>query len=86
MKREIENKQIREFEKHLQMEEKSKATIEKYLRDIKAFFEYVDGKLLEKTLILEYKSILLSKYAVTSANSMLAGLNAFFRYFGWYDL
>ena len=86
MKREIENKQIREFEKHLQMEEKSKATIEKYLRDIKAFFEYVDGKLLEKTLILEYKSRLLSKYAVTSANSMLAGLNAFFRYFGWYDL
>ena len=64
MKREIENKQIREFEKHLQMEEKSKATIEKYLRDIKAFFEYVDGKLLEK------KSQPLRKYLLIGMENM----------------
>jgi len=86
MERQLNQERIREFEAHLFFEERSAATVEKYLHDLRVFFAFMDGKKLNKTAVLEYKSDLLNKYAVTSANSMLAAVNAFFRYFGWYEL
>lgn len=77
---------LEEFEMHLLDEERSTATIEKYLHDLRVFYDFMDGKELTKTTVLEYKNSLLTTYAVTSANSMLAAVNAFFRFFGWYDL
>jgi site-specific recombinase XerD len=41
---------------------------------------------LDKTLVLQYKSDLSRDYTVTSVNSMLAALNAFFRYVERTDL
>ena len=86
MERQLNDKQIRQFEAHLLCEERSAATVEKYLRDLRVFYAFMDGKKLDKTVVLEYKSNLLNKYAVTSANSMLAAVNAFFRFLGWYEL
>lgn len=77
---------IREFEQHLYEEERSRATIEKYLHDVRYFVEYVSGRSVDKQLVLEYKQSLGESYAVTSANSMIAALNAFLRFCGWYEL
>ena len=44
--------QIKEYKTHLINEEKSRATIEKYVRDIEAFYEWLSGKELTKELAL----------------------------------
>lgn len=85
-KRIIDSKKLNAFVKFLSESEKAKATVEKYIRDIRHLTEYAKEKVLDKTLALEYKNGLLQNYAVTSANSMLASLNAFFRFAGWYEL
>lgn len=84
-KRAITANLLQEFVDDMRESEKSSATIEKYLRDIKHFINYSQNKEIDKAIILEYKSYLNKNYAVSSANSMLAALNAFFRFIGWYD-
>ena len=85
-KRIITNQTINSFNNHLIENEKATATIEKYMRDIHLFVEYATDKILDKPLVLEYKTSLEQAYAIRSANSMLAALNSFFRFLGWYDL
>lgn len=85
-KRIITKEMIRNFKNHLIEDEKSSATLEKYMRDVYTFNEYTHGRALDKSLVLDYKSHLEKNYAVRSANSMIAALNSFFRLCGWYDL
>lgn len=77
---------IENFLKYMLAEEKSKATLEKYERDIRKFLAFSDGCVLVKELVLDYKKMLTDAYQPASVNSMLAALNAFFSYMGWYDL
>ncbi len=84
-KRFITSKMITDFELELRNDEKSSNTIEKYLRDIRCLSEFVNGRLVEKALVLEYKAYLEKEYALASANSMLAAINSFFKFVGWYD-
>lgn len=74
------------FAEHLRLEEKSAATIDKYTRDVRTFVAYVGGREIDKALVLDYKNALLDRYTVISANSMLAALNAFFRFCDWHEL
>ena len=85
-KRIITNQSKNLFKNYLIENEKATATIEKYMRDIHLFVEYATDKLLDKPLVLEYKTSLEQTYAIRSANSMLAALNSFFRFLGWSDL
>ena len=82
----ITNHLLNSFEKYLIENEKAGATIEKYMRDIRQFENYAAESILDKTVVLGYKSMLEQNYAIRSANSMLAALNAFLRFVGWYDL
>lgn len=77
---------LKDFKKHLISEEKSAATIEKYIRDIKAFAVYMNGAEITKEAVIEYKQKLQSKYKIRSINSVLASLNCLFNCFGWYNL
>lgn len=63
-------------------EEKSGATIEKYLRDARAFCDFAGGASVTKELVIRYKESIRSVYAVASVNSMLASVNHFLAYFG----
>ena len=76
---------LNEFMIHLREDEKSHATIEKYMRDMRKFKEFTEGRNVDKQLVLDYKEHLDKCYAVASANSMLAVLNAFLRFVGWHD-
>ncbi|MBQ6270465.1 MAG: site-specific integrase [Clostridiales bacterium] len=82
----ITNQMIAEFEYELRNDEKSELTVEKYLRDVRRFIAFSSGKLIDKGLVLAYKAELEKEYAVASANSMIASINAFFRFAGWLDL
>lgn len=82
----ITDRIIKKFEEHLINEEKSKATIEKYIRDLTAFVFWLGGAELNKTKVLGYKEYIITKYAPASVNSILSSLNSFFDYSGEYGL
>lgn len=71
------------FERELRREEKSKATIEKYLRDAKAFFAFVGEQIISKEVVIAFKQHLVeAQYAVSSINSMLASINSLLAFLG----
>ena len=74
------------FKKYLREEEKSENTVQKYLRDVRAFTAYLGGAEVTKKSVIAYKNKLLCEnYAVRSVNSMLASLNSLFAFLGWTD-
>lgn len=77
---------MKKFEVHLREEEKSEATIEKYMRDVRCFVSFIGIKDVCKQGVMEYKQMLGNTYAVASANSMIAALNCFLRFCGWNEL
>lgn len=68
---------INEFHIWLVREEKSEVTVEKYLRDVRAFLGFAENRPLTKELVRAWKNHLLAEhYAAVSINSMLASLNS----------
>ena len=77
--RKITNELIESFKNYLIEEEKSENTIEKYIRDVRAFADYIGEVAITKESVITYKNKLISdNYAVRSINSMLASLNGLF--------
>ena len=84
--RKITQNQIQSFNQYLIREEKSTATVEKYLRDARAFVVYVGDEVVTKEAVMAYKKYLqMKEYAVRSINSMLASLNSLLDFLGWSD-
>lgn len=77
---------IENFRKNLELQEKSTSTIEKYIRDVKAFSAYTENAAITKEKVIAYKKYLGNNYAVRSVNSMLASINSLFSFLGWHDL
>ena len=74
---------IKAFAEHLECEEKSAATQEKYLRDVRAFYVEADGNDITKELVVGWKKKLIARgYAVRSINSMLASINSLLDFLG----
>ena len=85
MNRIITNSMIGDFENYLRSDEKSDNTIEKYLRDVRAFSVFTEAREISKAVVMEFKASLVENYEITSANSMIAAVNAFLRFMGWVD-
>ena len=82
----LTEKLIADFSRYLESEEKSENTVQKYLRDVRAFAAYLGGAEVTKKSVIAYKNKLLCEnYAVRSVNSMLASLNSLFAFLGWTD-
>ena len=80
MKHEISENLIEIFRMKLLEDEKSKATIDKYMKDVRMFFRTAERNGgVDKELVMAYKEFISGRYAPTSANSMLAALNCFLR-------
>ena len=77
---------IAAFKEHLILAEHSGATVEKYIRDVKAFAKYAQNNDVTKETVIAYKKHLQENYAVRSVNSMLASINSLFSFLGWHDL
>ncbi len=77
---------MQEFATHLKEEERSEATIEKYMHDVSCFASFIGKNEVCKQGVMAYKQKLGDSYAIASANSMIAALNSFLRFCGWHDL
>lgn len=84
--RKITENIILNFENHLSEQEKSPTTIEKYIRDVRAFSAFAEKKTITKETVILYKKHLQKNYAVRSVNSMLASVNSLFAFLGWHGL
>lgn len=82
----LTSEQVTDFVRQLKSEERSQGTIDKYMRDIRAFAVWLDGELVSQEKAAGWKEHLLAaNYAPKTVNSMLAALNRFFAFLGWYD-
>lgn len=82
----LTNNIISDFEKYLILEERSAATVEKYIRDVKALAVYLNCEEITKETVIAYKKHLQENYAARSVNSMLASINSLFAFLGWHEL
>ena len=82
----LTKQQVEAFKNSLALDEKSKATIQKYMRDVHAFYAFTLGKEIEKERMIAYKRHLLEQhYAVRTVNSMLCSINQLMHFLGWED-
>lgn len=88
MERRITQRMIEEYKRYLREDEKSQATIEKYIYDLYRLITYANGEAITKSMMLDYKEKLYHKdhYKVSSVNSYLVAANRFFEYMEWYEL
>ena len=78
--------QIARYARALRMEERAPATIEKYLRDVRSFAAWLEGRPVSKELAARWKEGLLgSGLAPATVNAKLSALNGLFRFLGWED-
>lgn len=83
----INRKNIESWRIYLIEEEKSRYTIEKYLRDLYKLIDFLpEEKEVTKSLLIQWKEELKKKYAVRSVNSIIVAVNNFLNYMGWYEL
>ena len=72
---------------YLMESEKSPSTIEKYLRDIRNFYQFLpEEKIIDREAVLLYKRQLIPKYQISSANSMIIAVNGFLSSMGLEEL
>ena len=84
---ELTPEMLEPYREYLMDEERSRATVEKYLRDARKFLEYLgdDGR-VDKEKVREFKQELMEHYKISSVNSMLAAVNSFLGFAGREDL
>lgn len=86
MEHKLDEGMLGEFRTHMLYNEKSSATISKYMRDMTLFYRYMgeDGT-VTKEKVIGFKQMLTEQYAPSCTNSMLAAVNGFLKFMGWYD-
>ncbi|MCI7473197.1 MAG: site-specific integrase [Clostridiales bacterium] len=74
------------FEQHLREEERSGATLEKYLREVRQFAAWLSGAQVSKAAVAQWKEYLLScRYHPSTINGKLTALDRFLSCCGWQD-
>ena len=82
----LNSRQLELFARKLREDERSAGTRENYLRHIRAFAAWVQGRPVTKELAAEWKEHLVSSdYCPGTINTMLVSLNRFFGFLGWND-
>ena len=76
---------IDSFRLYLLREEKSVLTVEKYIRDVSAFLQWLGGAPVEKEAVVRYKEALTARLAAVSVNSVLSSVNSFLAFQGRND-
>jgi integrase/recombinase XerD len=81
----LNSENIAAWGRHLRQEERSPGTIEKYLRDARAFALWLgEDQAVTKERTAEWKEYLLAtNHAPVTVNSKLAALNGLFRFLDW---
>ena len=83
MEHKINQSMLELFRQRLIEGEKSNVTLEKYMRDVKAFWKFSETYgYVNKEVVSAYKEKLTSDYMFSSVNSMLAAVNCFLKEMG----
>ena len=82
----INSQAVAEFKNYLITQEKSPATVQKYVRDVISFSKWLGTRSVDRVSVIEYKSHLCETYAPASVNAALSSLNCFFQFCGRSDL
>lgn len=87
MKNIITKELLEKYQIYLYEQEKSKATIQKYICDLKKLMEFADNREISKLLVIQYKEYLrkVTDYKTSSINSFLVAANRFFDFMGWFE-
>lgn len=70
----------------LREQERSEATVQKYVQSLRALAEFLSGRAVTKGLLLEWKEELVGQYAPASVNSKLVAVNGFLGFCGLGEL
>ena len=81
----LTEKDIEKYAGQLILEDRAGATIEKYLRSIRAFTAWLGGKSVTRRAVNTWKEQLTARYAASTVNCALSALNGLFRFLGWDD-
>ena len=84
--RRITAEQIGRYALRLRELERAPATVQKYVHDLTALREYLDGAPVTKAALIQWKQELTAAHAPATVNSMLAAVNGFFAFLGWRGL
>lgn len=85
-KRTITTEQIVSFGQFLREDERSTATVEKYLREVRLFAAFLNGTEVTKSSVAAWKTHLLEEnYNPTTVNGKLSAIDRFFSFTGWED-
>lgn len=82
MKKKLSLEIIKKYKQYLIEEERSQATIMKYMRDIHVFYDFLEDKTINKEIVVAFKQSLEDKYKTSSSNSMLVAVNGILEYMG----
>ena len=86
MDRQILQSHVAAYTQFLRQEERAPATVEKYLRDVRSFVSWLDGRSVTKQLAAEWKAHLLSEgLSPATVNGKVSAVNGLFRFLGWED-
>ena len=78
--------QIAAYARYLRREERSAATMDKYLRDVRSVARWLDGGPVTKEAVTGWKERLLAEHrAPSTVNAALSALNGLFHFLGWED-
>ena len=82
----ITAEQMAYFRNYLREEERSAATQEKYLRDVRCFAAWLMGAPVCKERVAQWKAFLVEAgYCPETVNGKLTALDRFFHFLGWED-
>lgn len=85
-KRNITMMKMISFGKFLQEDERSAATVEKYLREVRLFAAFLDGREVSKATVAQWKATLMREnYNPTTVNGKLSAIDRFLSFMGWED-
>ena len=78
--------QIDNYITYLQEQERSQTTIKKYRHILIKLCQDMDGGVVSKATLIEWKNTLTNDHAPASVNTMLTCVNGFLTFLGWNDL
>ena len=76
---------LKRFREELVRRERSDATVEKYMHDVRSLAVWLDGGAVTPERVLEWKRELTGRFKPGTVNGKLAAANALFAFAGWGD-
>ena len=76
---------VSRYRLYLMAQDRSRNTVDKYIRDVKKFLEFNGGASLDHDSVARYRAWLVDTYRPASANSMLVALNGYLAFQGHRD-